>query len=89
MKKVIIDKELLKNLIYRSHCYGAVVNSDIFAEANVKPKELDSIFLDYALDHGVAIPDNATGTEALDYLSEWDIDFFFEVETYDNERKND
>jgi len=89
MKKVIIDKELLKNLIYRSHCYCAVVDSGIFAEADVKPKELDLIFLNYAVDSGVGLPDNVTGTEALDILSEWDMDFFYEVETYDNEREND
>ena len=71
---VTIDRKTLLKLIARSHkwCaiygYGAIDNLDM--------DELDAIFLQYADDTGLAFPEDISGCEAIEILSEWDLDFY-------------
>ena len=86
-KFVLINREALKNLIYRSHCWCALSNcSEIFGYLD--NGELDGIMLEYVENTGIGLPDNISGSEALGILAEWDIDCFHEVVEYDK-RKND
>lgn len=84
---VLINREALKNIIRRSHCWCTIVQeSEVLEE--IKPEDLDAMMLRYADGTGLAFPEGVSGSEALDILSEWDIDVFHEVLEYDK-REND
>lgn len=77
---VIIEKEVLLNLISRAHKWCAVWgHSDLMGAYNMD--EIDAVFLEYAESTGLAFPEDVCGQEAIDILSEWDLDFY-EVRTY-------
>ena len=78
---VVIEKETLLNLISRAHKWCAVANcSDIWD--NYTDDEFDAMLLEYAESTGLAFPEGTTGFDAIEDLSKWDLDFYYEVETY-------
>lgn len=86
---VIIDKNILKSLIRRANCWCAIVNNEeVMDRIGFNTKEWDTLFLEYVEDcGGIGVPYEATGSDALDILTEFDLDFY-EVLEYDK-RKND
>ena len=90
MKKenlVVIDKNILKTLIRRANCFCALSRSNFFQEQAMQQKDFDALYLEYVEDLGIELPENICGFEALDILTEEDLDFY-EVFDYDK-GKND
>ena len=71
---VTVDKKILLKLIARSHKWCAVYGYGAIDDLDMD--ELDALFLQYAKDTGLAFPEDISGYEAIEILSEWDLDFY-------------